>query len=190
MSVERQDEAAVLARLQDEPATLPLVVASCEALAPGTTMEKRDRLLKEYMKRYGSVLEQLKSARTPGEQYDVCLDSVAFEIDKLLGNELVFVERDDLHSATGVTTKRIEALEKLAKVLHRKMATGKMVGFDLDHHHVKLLFTYILRKARDVLRGLKIDEEVIDLFFATMGQVTTNWQTEVKALIQATPDNA
>lgn len=148
-------------------------------------IERRSKLIEEYWTKRQEIKRKLGGDGVSAlETVDAIFQEMVNETNSLKGSELVAIEQDDLGAAAILSTKRTDGLEKAAKVLHRSVLMKKEMGFDLDHPHVKVLIQYLFSKCRSVLESLSIDEEVIDLFFASIGEQTNEWKREVEYLIE------
>ena len=142
----------------------------------------RKQLVEQYHKGTSGLLELLrKEGKTDLESRATALiDEMVKETDNLLGNELIATRNGDLRDSTIISFKRIEGLEKTARITQAKQQFEKQGGLDIDSPSMIIVFKYFLTKAKETFNQMGVDSEINDLFFQKFGDVTENWKKELR----------
>ena len=147
----------------------------------------RRQLIEEYHKGSAGLLDLLhKEGKNDLEsRATALLDEMVRETDNLLGNELIATRNGDLRDSTIISFKRIEGLEKTARITQSKQQFEKQSGIDLDSPLMIVIFTYFLMKAKETFGQMGVGSEINDLFFQKFGEVTESWKKELREKLEA-----
>ena len=147
----------------------------------------RRQLIEDYHKGSSGLLELLrKEGKNDLEsRATALLDEMVKETDNLLGNELIATRNGDLRDSTIISFKRIEGLEKTARITQSKQQFEKQGGIDLDSPMMIVIFTYFLMKAKETFMQMGVGSEINDLFFQKFGEVTEYWKKELREKLEA-----
>jgi len=149
-------------------------------------MEEKHRLLVKHHGGSESLANRVRTGEiSPEEAMNAIIVDLLGETDSLKGSELLFAQEGNLRDATTVTVKRVEALEKVAKTLHRRHLMMHEEIINLDSPYVRLIVSWFLRKINDCLRDLNYPQEAVDVFFGKLQLLTDNWKRDVKREMQA-----
>jgi hypothetical protein len=149
----------------------------------GEKLEKKklELLNKHNVLKGGSIIDSLKHGKISAEDaIDIIIHELARETDSLKGNELLFENEGNIRDASTIAIKRFEALEKIAKTIHRKQQMTSSEIINLDSPYIRLLITWIMTEVRNVFIDIKMEQPVVDLFFEKFSKATENWKTQVK----------
>ena len=147
----------------------------------------RRQLIEDYHKGSAGLLALLhKEGKNDLEsRATALLDEMVRETDNLLGNELIATRNGDLRDSTIISFKRIEGLEKTARITQSKQQFEKQSGIDLDSPLMIVIFTYFLQKAKETFNGIGVGSEINDLFFQKFGEVSEDWKRELREKLEA-----
>jgi hypothetical protein len=149
-------------------------------------MEEKKRLIAKHHGGSEPLVRRIKSGEiSPEEAMNAIIIDLLGETDSLKGSELLFEQDGNLRDAATVTVKRVEALEKVAKTLHRRHLMTHEEVVNLDSPYVRLLVSWFTHKVNECLRDLKYPQEAIDVFFGKLQLLTDDWKKEVKREMQA-----
>jgi len=144
-------------------------------------MKEKQRLVAKHHGGSESLVRRIRSGEiSPEEAMNSIITDLLGETDSLKGSELLFAQEGNLRDATTVTVKRVEALEKVAKTLHRRHLMTHEEVINLDSPYVRLLVSWFLRKVNNCLLELKYPQEAVDVFFGKLQLLTDDWKKEVK----------
>lgn len=169
--------------------TIPDVVSALPDIAVGgfvklrgeALIKKRNRLVKEHFTQSGSIVDKMQKGQLNADDaMNLIIIELMKETDSLKGNELLFTDEGNIRDATTVQVKRVEALEKIAKTVHRKhqMTTSEVIN--LDSPYIRLLVSWIMGKVRETFIALAVEQETVDVFFSKLALFTDDWKTQVK----------
>ena len=145
-------------------------------------IEYRTQLVEQYHKGAPSLVEKIReSGRSDFEALLLALiDEIITETDHLLGNELVATQNGDLRDASIISFKRAEVLEKAWKAVERKTQFEKERGIDVDSPAMTVIFKFFMGKAAEAFDMMGVADEIRDLFFRRIAEVTDNWRRELR----------
>jgi hypothetical protein len=155
---------------------------------PGVLIAKRkEELLAKYHGGSGSLKERLHKVGSKSIEDLVMnlVDEVIQETDSLLGNELISEENGDLKSASVISFKRAEVLEKAIKAIQTKQMFDKGNKIDANSPSMRVIFKYFMGKVKYVFEKLKYPEEASDTFFRFLADGMDGWQKELQDEIDA-----
>ena len=147
----------------------------------------RKQLIEEYHRGAHGLLDLLhKEGKHDLEsRASALLDEMVRETDNLLGNELMATRNGDLRDSTIISFKRLEGLEKTARITQAKQQFEKQGGIDLDSPLMIVIFTYFLMKSKETFNQMGVGSEINDLFFQKFGEVTVDWKKELREKLEA-----
>lgn len=153
-------------------------------MAIADMLKYRDKLVSEY---HGGIEGGLVSKLEADKSAD--MDSYLFafikevirETDHLLGNELLAAQNGDLRDSSVISFKRAEVLEKAIKAVQTRQQIEAQSGIDVESPSMLVIFKYFLGKVKETFDKMAVGSEINDLFFSTFGEVTENWQKDLKA---------
>lgn len=144
-------------------------------------INEKDRLLKKYHSTHGSLVQNFSRGHVSAEDgIDYLIMELLRESEALKGSELLFATRGNVRDETAVIIKRIEALETIAKTIHRKQKMISDEVVNLDSPYIRIIVQYITQKVHDTFNELGYEQEMIHLFFEKFQAITDNWKKEVK----------
>lgn len=150
---------------------------------------EKDRLLEKYHRKVGSLIQNFSKGTVSAEDgIDLLIMELLRETDSLKGSQLLFASRGNLRDETAVVIKRIEALEKIAKTIHRKQRMINEEVINLDSPYIRLLVTFITNKINDTFIELGYEPETVQIFFEKFQSLTDGWKKEVKREMVAFKD--
>jgi hypothetical protein len=151
--------------------------------------ELRQSLIEKYHGASGLIAKLERAGKIDAQSRLASLiDEVITETDHLLGNELIVTRNGELRDASIISFKRTEALEKAAKMVQAKMVSDKAGGdFDINAPEIATIFRFFLMKARDTLDHIGVNADMKDLFFRKFGELTEEWQKELKTVLNELP---
>jgi len=156
------------------------------ALQGDDLMSRKEELLKKHHGGNQLLSSRVKKGEiSPEEAMSTIIAELIGETDSLKGSELLFVDEGNLRDATTVAIKRVEALEKIAKTLHRRHTMMSEQVINLDSPYVRLLVTWFLRRINECMLDLKYPKESVEVFFGKLQLLTDDWKKEVKREMQA-----
>jgi hypothetical protein len=151
-----------------------------------TLFQEKDRLLAKHHEKNGSLVQQIQGNRLSTEAaMNLIVVELFKETESLKGNELLFANDGNLRDATTVQVKRVEALEKTAKAIHRKHQMIAEDTINLDSPYIRLIITWLLRKMQETFVELGYDQEMTEIFFNRYMAKTDEWKKELKREIIA-----
>jgi len=150
---------------------------------------EKDRLLEKYHRKNGSLIQNFSKGEVSAEDgIDLLILELLRETDSLKGSQLLFASRGNVRDETTVIVKRIEALEKIAKTVHRKQRMINEEVINLDSPYIRLLVLYMVNKVRDTFNELGTDPEEMAIFLDKFQSLTDGWKKEVKREMVAFKD--
>jgi len=150
---------------------------------------EKDRLLEKYHRKVGSLIQNFNKGTVSAEDgIDLLIMELLRETDSLKGSQLLFASRGNLRDETAVVIKRIEALEKIAKTIHRKQRMINEEVINLDSPYIRLLVTFITNKINETFIELGYEPETAQIFFEKFQSLTDGWKKEVKREMVAFKD--
>jgi hypothetical protein len=150
---------------------------------------EKDRLLEKYHRKNGSLIQNFSRGQVSAEDgIDLLIMELLRETDSLKGSQLLFASRGNVRDEATIVVKRIEALEKIAKTIHRKQRMINEEVINLDSPYIRLLVTYMVNKMRDTFMDLGTDPEQITIFLEKFQSLTDGWKKEVKREMVAFKD--
>jgi len=151
-------------------------------LMPSNVVEYRNQLVQEYHKGAPSLVERIRgSGKEDIESLLVALiDEVVSETDHLLGNELVSTQNGELRDASIISFKRAEVLEKAIKAVQAKQEFERTSGIDVDSPSMIIIFKFFLEKSKEAFDRMGAGNEIRDLYFRTISEVTNEWKKELR----------
>ena len=150
---------------------------------------EKDRLLEKYHRINGSLIQSFSKGEVSAEDgIDLLIMELLRETDSLKGSQLLFATRGNVRDETAVIIKRIDALEKIAKTIHRKQRMINEEVINLDSPYIRLLVTFITSKINETFIELGYDIETIQIFFEKFQVMTDGWKKEVKREMVAFKD--
>ena len=176
-----------MADLDDNNNFLPVVSQGsglqANNMAIADMLKYRAQLVKDY---HGGIegglaakLEADKSADMDAYLF-AFINEVIKETDHLLGNELLAAQNGDLRDSSVISFKRAEVLEKAIKAVQTRQQIEAQSGIDVESPSMLIIFKYFLGKVKETLDKMNVGSEINDLFFTTFGDVTENWQKDLK----------
>jgi len=150
---------------------------------------EKDKLLEKYHRKNGSLIQSFNKGTVSAEDgIDLLIMELLRETDSLKGSQLLFATRGNLRDETAVIIKRIEALEKIAKTIHRKQRMINEEVINLDSPYIRLLVTFITNKINETFLELGYEPETVQIFFEKFQSLTDGWKKEVKREMVAFKD--
>jgi len=150
---------------------------------------EKDRLLEKYHRKNGSLAQSFSKGEVSAEDgIDLLIMELLRETDSLKGSQLLFATRGNLRDETAVIIKRIDALEKIAKTIHRKQRMINEEVINLDSPYIRLLVTFITTKINETFLELGYENETVQIFFEKFQTLTDGWKKEVKREMVAFKD--
>jgi hypothetical protein len=148
---------------------------------PSDIIAYRKSLVEKYHAGAPSFIERLRRAGKSDMEslYVSLMDEVLGETDHLLGNELIATQNGELRDASVISFKRAEVLEKALRAVQTKQQL-KGNGFDVDAPEMMVVFRFFLAKVKETFDRIGVNPEIPDLFFRRFGEVTDNWQKELR----------
>jgi len=144
-------------------------------------LTEKDRLLEKYHRSHGSLIQNFSKGHVSAEDgIDLLILELLRETDALKGSELLFATRGNVRDETAVIIKRIEALETIAKTIHRKQKMISEEVINLDSPYIRILVSYITKKMHETFVELGHDKEIVQIFFDKFQSLTDHWKKEVK----------
>ena len=144
-------------------------------------LEEKEKLLARYHKTNGSLVQDFSRDTVSAEDgIELLIMELLREADSLKGSQLLFATRGNLRDETTTIVKRIEALEKIARTIHRKQRMVNEEVINLDSPYIRLLVSYITRKIQEAFVELGYEQEVMQIFFEKFQSLTDTWKKEVK----------
>ncbi len=146
-------------------------------------LKYRDKLVTDY---HGGIKGGLAAKLEADQTADMDAYLFAFikevvrETDHLLGNELLAAENGDLRDSSVISFKRAEVLEKAIKAVQARQQIEAQSGIDVESPSMLVIFKYFLSKVKETFDKMNVGSEINDLFFTTFGNVTENWQKDLK----------
>lgn len=149
---------------------------------PSNMLEQREYLVKKYYDGKDGLAEKLEiEGRNNIEMMVMALvDEVIKETDNLLGNGLLAIEQGDLSSASVISAKRAEVLEKAIKAVQTKQIFDKECGIDVESPSMRVVFRFFMTKVKITFDKLGFGTEASDAFFRELSEQMKNWQKELK----------
>jgi len=144
-------------------------------------LEEKEKLLTRYHKTNGSLIQDFSRGTVSAEDgIELLIMELLREADALKGSQLLFATRGNLRDETTVIVKRIEALEKIARTIHRKQKMVNEEVVNLDSPYIRLLVSYITKKIQETFIELGYEVEMMQIFFEKFQSLTDSWKKEVK----------
>jgi len=144
-------------------------------------LKEKERLLQNYHRTRGSLIQNFNKGTVSAEDgVEILIMELLREADALKGSQLLFATRGNVRDETTVIVRRIEALEKIAKTIHRKQKMASEEVINLDSPYIRMLVTYITKKIQEAFLDLGYEQEVMQIFFEKFQVLTDNWKKDVK----------
>ena len=144
-------------------------------------LREKEHLLEEYHRTTGSLIQNFNKTPISAEEgVEILIMELLREADALKGSQLLFATRGNIKDETVVIVKRIEALEKIAKTIHRKQKMVNEEVINLDSPYIRMLVSYITKKIQESFLDLGYEQEVMQIFFEKFQVLTDNWKKDVK----------
>jgi len=144
-------------------------------------LHEKERLLEKYHRATGSLIQNFSKGNVSAEDgIELLILELLREADSLKGSQLLFATRGNLRDETTVIIKRIEALEKIARTIHRKQRMVNEEVINLDSPYIRLLVSYITKKIQETFIELGYEVEVMEIFFEKFQSLTDSWKKDVK----------
>jgi len=144
-------------------------------------LREKEHLLEEYHRTTGSLIQNFNKTPISAEEgVEILIMELLREADALKGSQLLFATRGNIKDETVVIVKRIEALEKIAKTIHRKQKMVNEEVINLDSPYIRMLVSYITKKIQETFLDLGYEQEVMQIFFEKFQVLTDNWKKDVK----------
>ena len=144
-------------------------------------LKEKERLLQNYHRTTGSLIQNFNKGTVSAEDgVEILIMELLREADALKGSQLLFATRGNVRDETTVIVRRIEALEKIAKTIHRKQKMASEEVINLDSPYIRMLVTYITKKIQESFLDLGYEQEVMQIFFEKFQVLTDNWKKDVK----------
>jgi hypothetical protein len=163
-----------------EPVGLPSKLSS-QLPANQDVLKLRESLVKDYHAGSPSLIESLGDEADSEEVIKALIKEVIRETDSLLGNGLVALNNGELRDASVISYKRTEAIEKAIRALTAKRALEKESGIDIESPSMMVVFRFFMEKVNDTFVQMNTDDEMRDVFFATIGEQMQSWKKELKS---------
>lgn len=164
-------------------------IAGFVSLRGQELIERKSQLLKDHRRTNGSLIDMMQRGQIGIEEaMNIVIMELLKETDSLKGNELLFETEGNLRDATTVQVKRIEALEKAAKAIHRKHQIISDEVINLDSPYIRLLITWVLRMVQETFVELGYNAETVEVFINKFATKTADWKRDVKREIMALQD--
>jgi hypothetical protein len=189
-------EGMEVVRCTGEPEEESTAVAPVEDSGEGyielrgeAVLEEKEKLLEKYHRTKGSLIQNFSRGTVSAEDgIEILIMELLREADALKGSQLLFATRGNIRDETTVIIKRIEALEKIAKTIHRKQKMVNEEVINLDSPYIRLLVSYITKKIQETFLELGQEQEITQIFFEKFQSLTDNWKKEVKREMLAFKD--
>jgi len=144
-------------------------------------LHEKERLLEKYHRVTGSLIQNFSKGTVSAEDgIELLILELLRETDSLKGSQLLFATRGNLRDETTVIVKRIEALEKIARTIHRKQRMVNEEVINLDSPYIRLLVSYITKRIQESFIELGYEQEMMQIFFEKFQTLTDNWKKDVK----------
>lgn len=144
-------------------------------------LEEKERLLATHHKKKGSLIAEFSRGNLSAEDgVELLIRELLREAEELKGSQLLFATRGNARDEATIIVKRIEALEKIAKTVHRKQKMISEEVVNLDSPYIRILVTYMINKINETFIELGYESEVMQIFFEKFQSLTDNWKKEVK----------
>lgn len=144
-------------------------------------LKEKERLLQNYHRTRGSLIQNFNKGTVSAEDgVEILIMELLREADALKGSQLLFATRGNVRDETTVIVRRIEALEKIAKTIHRKQKMASEEVINLDSPYIRMLVSYITKKIQEAFLDLGYEQEVMQIFFEKFQVLTDNWKKDVK----------
>lgn len=173
----------------ESPSILPACRDSSLPATGDDLIALRQKLITQYHGAPGLIARLEKEGRLdPDARLLGLLEEIIKETDNLLGNELIVTKNGELQTASIISFKRSEVLEKVSRLVQAKQTADKAGGaFDVNAPEIATIFRYFLNKSKDTLEQIGVSVEMCDLFFRKFGELTENWQKELKVALNDHP---
>jgi hypothetical protein len=105
------------------------------------------------------------------------------EVDNLAGSQIIATENGDFQTATIISAKRTEIVDRAIKAIMHKKEFEAQTSIDIESPFVFVIFKYFIEKCKEAFTNAGFNNDTMNPFFYAFDDATREWKKDLKKRI-------